>query len=337
MVDKISKKTIHQVLFIVILLLLFTLIFSQLVIFLPSLLGAITLYTLSRDLFLKLTEEKKWNKWLTVFLIFILAFILISAPVYLIIELTYSKVSTAIAYSKNLNDSILKIMHDLQTKYNFDLLSKENLLKVSSWAGKFIPQILNSTINVGVVFVFSFLIFFFMIMNIRKLESTLTQWSPLKLENTLKLGNRLKRMILANSIGIPAVALIQGIIATIGYIIIGLDNLWFWFAVTIFAAMIPLVGATLAYLPIGIILFTSGQTWQPIFIVLYGFIIVGSSDNIARFTLLKKLDNVHPLITIFGVIFGMKIFGFLGLIFGPILLSTFFLLLNVYNDEFTNR
>ncbi|MDR2122231.1 MAG: AI-2E family transporter [Flavobacteriaceae bacterium] len=337
MKEKINGRIIHQILFILIIIALFFLIAAQLAVFLPALLGAATLYALSRDFFLYLTEKKKWNNWSAVVLIFILAILIISAPIYLLIELTYSKVHTAISYSNSVNDSIVQIVHKLQNDYGFNLLNKENVIQVTAWAGKFIPRLLNSTVNSIVVFFFSFFLFFFMIMNIRKMEAAFMKWSPLKSENTIKLGQRLKKMILSNAIGIPSVALIQGVVGVIGYTIVGLDNLWFWFVVTTFASMLPIVGAALAYVPIAILLFASGQTWPAVFVLLYGILIIGISDNIVRFTLLKKLDDVHPLITVFGVIFGVNVFGFLGLIFGPILLSCFFLLIDVYNDEFSNK
>ncbi len=337
MKDRINGKVVHQILFIIVIVALFVLIMSQLAVFLPSLLGAITLYVLSRNFFLKLTEKKKWNKGLATILIFLISILIISVPVYLVIELTYSKVQTVVSYSENINNSITKIIHDLQTDYGFNLLSKENVTQVTAWAGKAIPKILNTTVNSVIVFFFAFFIFFFMITNIRKMEAAFVKWSPLKKENSIKLGERLKKMILSNAIGIPAVALIQGVVGVIGYAIVGLDDLWFWFVVTTFASMLPIVGSALAYVPISILLFSSGQTWQAIFVLSYGLVVIGLSDNIARFTILKKLDDVHPLITIFGVIFGMNVFGFLGLIFGPILLSSFFLLIKVYTDEFTDN
>ena len=68
--------------------------------------------------------------------------------------------------------------------------------------------------------------------------------------------------------------------------------------------MIPVVGAALAYVPIAIILFANGQTGQGIAILVLGFGVIGSIDNVLRFTLLKKLGDVHPLTTVFGVIVG---------------------------------
>jgi predicted PurR-regulated permease PerM len=66
-------------------------------------------------------------------------------------------------------------------------------------------------------------------------------------------------------------------------------------------------------------------------------VVVGLTDNLLRFTLLKKLEDIHPLNTVFGIIAGMNIFGFLGLIFGPILVSVTILLMQVYKDEFLGR
>jgi predicted PurR-regulated permease PerM len=90
------------------------------------------------------------------------------------------------------------------------------------------------------------------------------------------------------------------------------------------------------WVPLSIYTLSQGQQWQGIGIALWGFIAVGSVDNIARFALQKKLSDVHPLITILGVIVGISLFGFMGVIFGPILLSMFLLLTRIYNDEFVN-
>ena len=68
--------------------------------------------------------------------------------------------------------------------------------------------------------------------------------------------------------------------------------------------------------------------------MIFGFGIIGTIDNVLRFTLLKKLGNVHPLTTVFGVIIGLNLFGFIGLIFGPLMISLFMLLLRIYSSEF---
>ena len=71
--------------------------------------------------------------------------------------------------------------------------------------------------------------------------------------------------------------------------------------------------------------------------LIYGFGVIGTVDNVLRFTLLRRLGNVHPLTTVFGVIIGLSLFGFIGLIFGPLLISLFMLLLKIYSSEFITK
>jgi predicted PurR-regulated permease PerM len=141
-------------------------------------------------------------------------------------------------------------------------------------------------------------------------------------------------MVRSNALGIPLVAVAQGIIALIGFWIFGVDNPFFWFVITTIGSMIPFVGTLLGILPVFVIALSSGDNFQAYGILLYGFIVVGSTDNIIRLYVLKKLDNVHPLITLIGVIVGVPIFGFIGLIFGPLLISLFIAMVRIYRNEY---
>ena len=157
---------------------------------------------------------------------------------------------------------------------------------------------------------------------------------PLRDENVKRIGKEVESMVVSNAIGIPLIAVLQGIVGLIGYFILGVKEPWFWFVVTCITAMIPVVGAALAYVPLAIVFFANGQNWQGIAMLIFGFGIIGLVDNIFRFWLQKKIGNIHPLVTVFGVIIGIKLFGFIGLIFGPLLISMFILLLKIYSNEF---
>jgi predicted PurR-regulated permease PerM len=84
-------------------------------------------------------------------------------------------------------------------------------------------------------------------------------------------------------------------------------------------------------------LFVQGHTGRGIAMGLWGFLLIGLVDNLFRFILNKKLGDIHPLVTIFGVIAGIQLFGFIGIIFGPLLISMFILLLRIYSNEFITR
>jgi len=143
--------------------------------------------------------------------------------------------------------------------------------------------------------------------------------------------------VVANAVGIPVVALGQGIVAIIGYYIFGAPSPVLLFALTAIASMIPIVGAGIIYVPVCIFMVAEGNTTNGILLLTYCLIIVGLTDNVLRFTLLKKLEDIHPLNTVFGIIMGMNLFGFMGLVFGPIMVSITILLIEVYKDEFSDQ
>jgi len=104
--------------------------------------------------------------------------------------------------------------------------------------------------------------------------------------------------------------------------------------ITGFCALVPVIGTGLVWVPSAGYLLITGHTWQGIFVVLYGGIVLGSLDNVVRFVLAKKMADVHPVVTVLGVIIGLQYFGFLGLIFGPLLISYFIILLKIYYVEY---
>jgi predicted PurR-regulated permease PerM len=170
----------------------------------------------------------------------------------------------------------------------------------------------------------------------RNMEKYLNDFIPLNNKNKEILSAETDIMIRANAIGIPLLAVIQGLIGALGYFIFGINEFGVWGFLTGVASLIPIVGTGLIWLPLTIYLLASGQTWQGIGLSIYSLAIISNIDYVARITLLRKIGDVHPLITIFGVIVGISIFGFLGLIFGPLLISYFIVLIKIYRNEFNS-
>jgi len=190
------------------------------------------------------------------------------------------------------------------------------------------------TLNTVTLIGSMYFILYFMLVNGRKMEAALYEYIPLKDANVELIGKEVKTMVISNTIGIPLIALIQGVVGLIGYLIIGINEPWVWFVATTIAAMMPVVGAALIYVPLTISLFAQGENGRGIAMAIWGFGLIGLVDNLFRLLVNKRLGNIHPLITIFGVIIGVQLFGFIGLIFGPLLISMFILLLRIYTSEF---
>ena len=119
--------------------------------------------------------------------------------------------------------------------------------------------------------------------------------------------------------------------------IFGIENPLFWFVIVVIGSMIPFVGTLVGIIPVFLITLASGNDYAAYGILIYGLVVVGSTDNIIRLYVLKKMDDVHPLITLIGVIIGIPLFGFIGLIFGPIIISLFFIILKMYKIEYVDK
>ncbi|MEI2739089.1 MAG: AI-2E family transporter, partial [Chitinophagaceae bacterium] len=134
--------------------------------------------------------------------------------------------------------------------------------------------------------------------------------------------------------GIPLISIIQGVVGTVGYIIFEVDEFVLWGFLTGVFAFFPIVGTMIIWVPIVIFMYAAGDTWNATGLFLFSFIVTGNVDYLARITLLKKMGNIHPLVTVLGVIAGLSLFGFIGLIFGPLLVNYIILLFKIYTNEF---
>lgn len=320
-----------------VILLMIGLILYNLSDFLPSLLGAVTLYIISRSFNFHLIEKRKWKPWMAAITIIFISLFVIIIPSYLIIDLLVQKIGNAQQYAEQFNGFIDKVSQYIQSKLDIDILSKENKQKISGVVGKISTSILNTTLNTITVISAMFFILYFMLTKARLFERVLMGISPLKRSNGRKIGDKFRKLVIANAVGIPVVALGQAIVAVIGYLIFGAPSPVLLFALTFIGSMIPIVGAAIVYVPVGLFMLANGDTFGGVGVILFGMVVVGLVDNVLRFTFLKKLENIHPLNTVFGIILGLKIFGFFGLIFGPILVSITILLMQIYEDEFSDN
>ena len=98
--------------------------------------------------------------------------------------------------------------------------------------------------------------------------------------------------------------------------------------------LFPVVGTMIIWVPLVIYTFASGNTAMGIGLLLYSVIITGNVDYISRITIMRKLGDVHPVITVLGVIVGLGVFGFIGLVFGPLLVNYIIVLFKIYMNEF---
>lgn len=332
----ISEEKIKQVFLLLVIVIMALLIGYNLALFIPSVLGAITLYIITRKYNLYLQEQKHWKPWLAVAFIMLISIVILVLPVYFTGDLVVQRLGNAKEYMGKFNVFIDKIHDFVYQKTNIDILSKENMTKLKDVVGKFSSSALSTTFNTITVVASTYFILYFMMEKPRFFERLLKNSAPLKKANVNRIGEKIRAMVTANAIGIPVVAVGQGIVALIGYYIFGAPSPLVLFALTCITAMIPIVGSAIIFVPVCIFMIAENNLGSGLGLLAYCVILVGVTDNLLRFTLLKKLEDIHPLNTVFGIIMGLNLFGFMGLIFGPILISLLILLIQVYRDEFSD-
>jgi len=333
MKDVIAPKLIRQVFVLLLILLIGILIFKELLPYLSGVLGAITVYVLLRKWMVALVK-KGWKPDLAAALLMVLSFVCILLPVAGIILMLGNKIGEAIKNSEEVVGAFKKQLGLIEERFGYDLTSNIKVSEVSGFLTNNIQGFAGSTFDIFIAIGLMYFMLYYMLTNRSELKKSLYEYIPISEKNLKIIGKESQVMVRSNAIGIPLVAIAQGIIALIGFLIFRIEDPLFWFVIVTVGSMIPFVGTLIGILPVFLVTLSFGDTTAAYGILIYGLVVVGSTDNIIRLFILKKLDNVHPLITLIGVIVGVPLFGFIGLIFGPLLISLFLVIVRIYRKEF---
>ncbi|HVX27493.1 MAG TPA: AI-2E family transporter [Parafilimonas sp.] len=324
---------INKYVFLSIIILFAIFLFSSLIQFVSAFLGALTLYVLSKP-FACWLLKKGWSKSMSSILIIIISFFVILLPIAGLVSLLYNKISAVLANPTIITDSVKQVDAVIQQHFHYKLISDDTIHSIQSYASTILSAVLKQSLNFVTTILMMYFFLYYMHQNMNRMEAGIVFYLPFKKDKIKLFGDELVQQTFSNSIGIPAISVAQGLAGFLCYWIAGINQAGFWGVVTGFAALIPVVGTGLVWIPAVVYLFIIGHTWQAVFTILFGALIMGTLDNIIRFILAKKMADVHPIITVLGVILGLKYFGFLGLIFGPLLISYFIILLKIYYVEY---
>lgn len=310
------------------------LLFLKMTPFMGGILGACTIYIMVRDQMLYLTQKKKIRKSVTAIILLIEAILCFLVPLSLAVWLLISKLQTVNVDTATFVDTITDLADWIHRKTEYDLLSKENISSIASilpGIGQFLMGGISSfAVN---LFVLVFVLYF-MLIGGTKMEQYIYELLPFSDSNKKHVMNEINMIVRANAIGIPLLAIIQGAITTLGYYLFDAPSALLFGFLTCFATVIPIVGTTLVWFPLAAYMAISGDWPHAIGLLLYCGLIVTNIDNLIRFILQKKMADTHPLITIFGVVIGLSLFGFMGVIFGPLLISIFILCVNIFKEQY---
>lgn len=157
---------------------------------------------------------------------------------------------------------------------------------------------------------------------------------PFSDENVDRLRGRFRNVTNSTVIGVLLVAAIQGALMGGMFFVIGVPNAAFWGVVTGILSILPVVGSGLIWVPACVALGFDGRWGAAILLAVWGAAVVGSADNIIRPLVYRRWANIHPFVTLVGAFAGIRWFGLLGILVGPLALSYFFALIEMYTQEY---
>lgn len=189
--------------------------------------------------------------------------------------------------------------------------------------------VLNGIIGFFVMF---FTLFYFFIDG-KKIMRYMMDMSPLRNSYEQKLINEFISMTRATLKGTVVIGFVQGIIAGTAFAFAGVVSPVLWTVVMIILSIIPAVGPALVIFPVAIVMLLLGHVWQGIFLIGIGFF-VSMIDNLLRPKLVGRDTQMHSLAVFFATIGGLKLFGFIGFIIGPIIMALMLAMWKIYATEF---
>ena len=302
--------------------------------YMSGFLGAATLYVIVSGQQRFLTQRWRLRKSLSALLIVLEVLFFILIPLTGLTLLVIDTISGITFDPQVILDDVSAFILAMEERLGFNLFTPENLSGLPKIGTNLLQVVGNSVYSFAINIVVILFVLYYMLFSNDEFEKSIREILPFKEENKQILGEETRLIIQANAIGIPLMAIIQGFFAYMGYLIFGVESALLYAILTAFSTILPLVGTMIVWVPISISLLLGGDYVNGIGLAIYGFIIVGGVDNVARFLLQKKLADIHPLITVFGVLIGIPMFGFWGIIFGPLLLSLFILFFNMYRHEY---
>ena len=308
------------------------LLFYEALPFLNGALGAVTLYLLLRrtNFYLCTRFSRGMAPWIIT--LAVTCFVMI--PLSIILWYLIDVVQNVDFDIQNIIQRYTDTITYLEQKTGLEIASDRTISFLTARATAIMNMFMSGINNTAVNLFTAILLLFFLLSGGMKMEKTIAHCLPFSDNNKRLVISKVSTIVRSNAIGIPLLAIIQGGVAAIGYSLCGVNRPIEFGALTGFASMIPIIGSMLVWVPLAILQYFEHGLMPSLYLAAYGGLIISQCDNVLRMIMQKRMANTHPLITIFGVIAGLPLFGFMGLIFGPLLVAMFLLFLEMFVNQY---
>ncbi len=216
---------------------------------------------------------------------------------------------------------------------DFKFNAREYLSGIASWIVERLGGIFSGTLDIVIKFVLGFVALFYFLRDGELFKKEIMSFSPLSEDKDKSISDSLKLSIYSVLIGSLSVAVVQGLLSGIGFLLFGVPNATLWGTVAGIAALVPGVGTALVWIPAVIYLFFYGAANVWIIQLVWSVVLVGLIDNFLAPFVINKGVNVHPLLILFSILGGLQFFGAEGFLLGPLVVGLLFALVRIVKTE----
>ena len=207
------------------------------------------------------------------------------------------------------------------------------LQQAAAWVADSFLSILAGTASVVFFFFIALIGTYFFFKDGKQFTQYLIELSPLADDDDEKILDRLGNAVRSVALGTLAIAVLQGILTAAGLAFFGFERYILWGSIAALGALIPGVGTTIVLAPAIVVLFYKGYLLSSLLLLLWGVLIVGLVDNIIGPKIMSRGNKMHPFLILISVLGGLAYFGPIGFVLGPVILSFFLVLLELYNSH----
>lgn len=297
-----------------------------------ALLGTFVMYTLFRPMNIWLVERLRWRRPLAAVVIILVSFVIIVLPFLGIGTMLTRKVVDLLENPDWINNVVQAIDEFAGDKLGKPDLIEEQLQNSATYLGGVITSLLSGAAGLFLDITVMYFLLYFMFSHYRSFERGLLRYSPFEVQNAVLFGHELRNITYSNVLGQTFIALVQGGTLALGFWMFGFSDALFWGVICAVLSYIPLLGPPLIFVPAAVLALTQGDSFAGIALLVYGFVVVINIDNVLRLIIAKRMGDIHPIITVVGVIIGIPLFGVMGLVYGPLLLSYFLITVKLYEN-----
>lgn len=298
-----------------------------------SILSTLVLFTILRPAFIYLVDIKHWNKSFSAVLLLAVSVIVLILPFYAFSAMVIKKIAELQNDPAYFKDLLFKFQHLVPVGESVEKLIGEGLKKAGTWAAELFPSLISGAFNIVLGLLLMYFLLYFMLVERERFESALIKYAPFRAQNAQRFAEEMRNTTYANVLGQGFIAMVQGSLLGISFFLLGYSDPLFWGVITAFISFVPVLGPPVVFVPAAFIQIANGNNFEGWAMLMFGFLVIINIDNVLRFIIAKKVGNIHPIITVIGVVIGVPLFGILGLVYGPLLLSYFILLIKIYETS----